>query len=73
MILKQTNLEKNIFNKSKVLVNIKKIIENHTSVISSKNLNRAFDKVNEVKNMAGSAITAMAANMEQTEMLLANS
>ena len=52
---------------------VSKVVDNYKSNISSKNLNKAFAKVDEVKNLAGKSIAQMAANMEQTEMLLAQS
>jgi hypothetical protein len=69
-MLKQTNLERNClekFLKSK----INTILDNYNTCISSKNLNMAFQKVNEVKAIASRSLTAMAANMEQTEKLMA--
>ena len=65
-MLKQTNLERNClekFLKPKVQV----ILENYNTSISSKNLNNAFQKVDEVKAIAGRTITKMAQNMEETE------
>ena len=51
-ILKQTNLERNCM-KPFIGGKVSKIVENYKSVISSKNLNKAFAKVDEVKNLAG--------------------
>ena len=51
---------------------IQKILDNYNTNISSKNLNNAFRKVDEVKDIAGRTITNMAKNMEQTEVMLAN-
>ena len=65
-MLKQTNLERNClekFLKPKVQVTL----ENYNTSISSKNLNNAFQKVDEVKAIAGRTITKMAQNMEETE------
>jgi len=42
---------------------IPKILDNYNTNISSKNLNMAFQKVDEVKNIAGRSITKMADNM----------
>ena len=64
-ILMQTNLEENCLDKflrSKVL----KIMQNHQTSIKSKNLNAAFEKVDEIKTIAGSSIMKMQDNMETT-------
>lgn len=71
-ILWQSNLERNCLEKY-LLGKVNKICDNYRSNISSKNLNKAFQKVDEVKNLAGKSIAQMAANMEQTEQLLAHS
>jgi len=71
-IFTQTNLERNCLERY-IKGKVSKIVENYKSVISSKNLNKAFAKVDEVKNLAGQSIAQMAANMEQTERLLEHS
>lgn len=71
-MFKQTNLERNCLDKF-LRIKINKIIDNYSTSISSKNLNAAFEKVDEVKAIAGRTITKMAANMEQTEDLLKHS
>lgn len=71
-IFKQSNLERNCFDKF-LKAKVQTIVENYSTNISSKNLNLAFQKVDEVKNIAGRTITKMQANMEQTEELLKHS
>lgn len=71
-MFKQNNLERNCLEKF-LKAKINKIVENYNTSISSKNLNAAFQKVDEVKAIAGRTITKMAANMEQTEDLLKHS
>ena len=68
-MFKQTNLERNCLDKF-LRPKITKILDNYSTSISSKNLNKAFEKVDEVKQIAGRTITKMQANMEQTEDLL---
>ena len=58
-MFKQTNLERNCLDKF-LRGKINKIIENYNTAISSKNLNAAFQKVDEVKAIAGRTITKMA-------------
>lgn len=71
-MFKQTNLERNCLEKF-LKAKVTKVLENYTTSISSKNLNAAFQKVDEVKNIAGRSITKMQSNMEQTEKLLDHS
>ena len=71
-IFKQSNLERNCFDKF-LKAKVQTIVENYSTNISSKNLNLAFQKVDEVKNIAGRTINKMQANMEQTEELLKHS
>lgn len=52
---------------------VAKILENYNTNISSKNLNLAFQKVDEVKNMAGRTVMKMAENMREAEKMLENS
>ena len=63
---RQTNLERNClapFLNGK----ISKILDKYTSSISSDNLNKAFAKVEEVKEIAGRTVTKMAENMSKAE------
>ena len=46
---------------------ITKIVDSHSSSISSENLKAAFLKVNEVKDIAGRTITKMSENMAKAE------
>jgi hypothetical protein len=62
-MLKQSNLEKNCLDKF-LRVKITKICDNYNTKISSKNLNQAFAKVDEVKAIAGRTIVGMQNNME---------
>ena len=71
-MFKQTNLERNCLDKF-LRTKVNKVLDNYSTSISSKNLNAAFQKVDEVKNIAGRSITKMQANMEQTEKLLDHS
>jgi hypothetical protein len=71
-MFKQSNLERNCLDKF-LRAKVSKIIENYNTSINSKNLNAAFQKVDEIKAIAGRTITKMAANMEQTEELLKHS
>ena len=43
---------------------VKKILENYLTSIKSTNLNKAFEKVDQVKQIAGRTITQMSQNME---------
>lgn len=43
---------------------VKKILENYQTSIKSTNLNKAFEKVDQVKAIAGKTITQMSQNME---------
>jgi hypothetical protein len=58
-MLKQTNLERNCLDKF-LKPKISTILDNYNTSISSKNLNAAFQKVDEVKMIAGRTITKMA-------------
>lgn len=71
-IFKQTNVERNCLGKF-LTPKVSKLVENYTSSISSKNLNAAFQKVDEVKSIAGRTIGKMQENMAQSEELLKNS
>lgn len=65
-MMRQTNLERNCFAPFMGGA-MNKIVESHTSNISSSNLNAAFLKVNEVKDIAGRTISKMADNMAKAE------
>ena len=67
-MLRQTNLERNCLEKF-LKPKVAKLLDRHTSSIKSKNLNAAFDKVDEVKAIASKALTQMSLNMEQAEEL----
>jgi hypothetical protein len=58
-ILKQTNLTPNCFDKM-FKQNFQKIIDNYNTGISSKNLQQAFKKVDELKDIAARSVTKMA-------------
>ena len=62
-MLKQSNLEKNCLDKF-LRAKITKIVDNYNTKISSQNLNKAFQKVDEVKAIAGRTIVGMQNNME---------
>ena len=65
-MLKQSNLERNCLDKF-LRSKVTKIIDNYSTNISSKNLNQAFSKVDDIKSIAGRTIGKMAQNMEQAE------
>jgi len=46
------------------------IIENYTSITSRQNLDNAFKKVQQVKDMAGDIIEEQVRNMEQAEKIM---
>lgn len=71
-IFKQTNLVRNCLEKF-LKPKVAKILENYNTSISSKNLNMAFQKVDEVKQIAGRSIQQMAQNMQETEELMQHS
>ena len=48
---------------------VTKILDKYNTPIKNKNLNQAFEKVDEVKAIAGEAIAKMAKNMQQAEEL----
>ena len=64
-IFRQSNLERNCFDKF-LSKKVPKILDNYNTSISSKNLNAAFQKVDEVKQIAANAITGMQANMSES-------
>lgn len=47
-----------------------KMLDNYQNTTSSKNLDNAFKKVSEIKDIAGNIIEKQASNMEQTQDLL---
>lgn len=55
-MVRQTNLERGILNQY-LLKPVKKLIANHSTAIQSNNLNKAFEKVDQVKQIAGRTIT----------------
>lgn len=57
-IFKQTNVERNCLGKF-LTPKVTKLVDNYSSSISSKNLNAAFQKVDEVKSIAGRTIEKM--------------
>lgn len=57
-IFKQTNVERNCLGKF-LTPKISKLVDNYTSSISSKNLGAAFQKVDEVKSIAGRTLNKM--------------
>lgn len=57
-MFKQTNLERNCLEKF-LKPRVAKILENYNTSISSKNLNAAFQKVEEIKDTASRTITKM--------------
>jgi hypothetical protein len=71
-IFRQTNLERNCFDKF-LSKKVPKIIENYNTSISSKNLNAAFQKVDEVKAIAARSIEGMQNNMAESQALLERS
>ena len=68
-MFKQSNVERNFLSKF-MTPKVNKILENYNTSISNKNLNAAFQKVDEIKSIAGRSIEKMQKNMEQTEDLL---
>ena len=71
-IFRQSNLERNCFDKF-LGAKVTKILDNYNTSISSKNLNAAFQKVDEVKQIAGKAIVGMQNNMAESQALLEKS
>lgn len=65
-MLKQKNLERNCM-APYVKGPINKIVDSHSSSISSENLKAAFLKVNEVKDIAGRTISKMSENIAMAE------
>ncbi len=53
--------------------NFNKVLDNYNTGISSGNLQMAFQKVDEVKNIAQDAVRGMVANTGETEKLLQDS
>ncbi|CDW81914.1 vesicle-associated membrane [Stylonychia lemnae] len=71
-IFKQTNLTPNCYDKAfKAAFN--KVLDNYNTGISNKNLQNAFRKVEEVKDIAARSITTMIDNNKETEQLLSKS
>jgi hypothetical protein len=71
-LFKQSNVERNFLSKF-MTPKVNKIIENYNTSISSKNLNAAFQKVDEIKSIAGKSINKMNDNLKQSEDLLKHS
>ena len=65
-MLRQTNLERNCL-APYLGASINKIVDSHSTSINSGNLQAAFLKVNEVKDIAGRTISKMAENMSKAE------
>ena len=70
-ILRQQNLTPNVYDKV-FKPNFSKVIDNYNTGINSTNLNKAFEKVDEVKAIAQRSVEQMNKNREDTEKLLAS-
>ena len=69
---RQTNLERNCLAPF-LHSQMNKIIDSYSTSISSENLNKAFAKVEEVKDIAGRTISKMAENMSKAEGMVEQS
>lgn len=71
-IHRQQNLKPNVYDKV-FLANFKKVLDNNSTGISSKNLNAAQAKADEVKVIAARSVQKMNENMAETQKLLESS
>ena len=71
-IERQQNLKPNVYDKV-FKPNFQKVYYNYNTGISSTNLNAAFDKVEEVKNIAARSVDKMNSNLSETQKLLESS
>lgn len=71
-ILKQPNLEPGCYNKN-FIKTFKKIMSNYETGINSDVVNEAFDKVQDLKKMAGRSASKMMQNQEMGQELLQKS
>jgi hypothetical protein len=69
VIKKQTNLTANVYDQPFKKA-FQRVLDNHSSGISSKNLQAAFHKVDEVKEIAAKSVSQMVQNNAETEKLL---
>lgn len=69
MIKKQTNLTANVYDQPFKKA-FQKIIDSYNTGISNKNLQAAFQKVDEVKDIAAKSVSIMVQNTAETEKLL---
>ena len=69
LIKKQTNLTANVYDQP-FKKQFQRIYDSYNTGITNKNLQLAFQKVDEVKDIAAKSVTMMAANNAETERLL---
>ena len=69
LIKKQTNLTANVYDQP-FKKQFQRILDSHSTGISNKNLQLAFQKVDEVKDIAAKSVTMMVQNNAETEKLL---
>ena len=69
LIKKQTNLTANVYDQP-FKKQFQRILDSHNTGISNKNLQLAFQKVDEVKDIAAKSVTMMVQNNAETEKLL---
>jgi GTPase involved in cell partitioning and DNA repair len=72
LIKKQTNLTANVYDQP-FKKSFQKVLDNYSSGISNKNLQMAFQKVDEVKDIAAKSVHQMVQNNAETEKLLQSS
>ena len=71
-IHRQQNLKPNVYNKV-FMASFKKVQDNNSTGIQSKNLNAAIAKADEVKVIAARSVQKMNENMAETQKLLESS
>ena len=69
LIKKQTNLTANVYDQP-FKKQFQRILDSHSTGISNKNLQLAFQKVEEVKDIAAKSVSMMVQNNAETEKLL---